>query len=451
MTIGIIGIIVALILFMVLVYKGISSFIVAPICAVIVAVTNAMSPVETFYTYADGLGQMFIQLFGIIFLGVILGKIYSASKAAASIAKTLTVTFITKKQGDAQVRIAILVMLVIAGAMTLGGIDGFVLTFTTFPIAFVIAEMVDIPRRFIPPMLMLNCAFMACPGAPQVDNTVMVSTLSSMGLEVTSTSGLIPGVIATAIVVVLGYITLTTFIIKAKKNGEHFDDGGIQKIDVLSDDVKMPNFFVALIPLVLVFILYSVAHLDIIIALTSGIVVALILMGRYIDRPEGSLGKAILSTLNMGADGYPHALATVATPSGLATVVTSTAAFGIIVGWLSSLNMNPIMLGLLTTCIIVALTSAPPVALAVGLPIVVGICAQKGIDLNPAALGRVSALAATTFETLPVNGMCVLTIGLSRSTYKKSYPVMFLNTLVYTLIGSVVAALICVAVPGLVH
>lgn len=52
MTIGIIGIIIALILFMVLVYKGISSFIVAPICAIIVAVTNAMNPVDTFYTYA---------------------------------------------------------------------------------------------------------------------------------------------------------------------------------------------------------------------------------------------------------------------------------------------------------------------------------------------------------------------------------------------------------------
>ena len=61
---------------------------------------------------------MFIQLFGIIFLGVILGKIYSATKAAASIAKTLTVTFVTKKEGDAQVRIAILVMLIIAAAMT---------------------------------------------------------------------------------------------------------------------------------------------------------------------------------------------------------------------------------------------------------------------------------------------------------------------------------------------
>lgn len=450
MAVSIIGIIIALALFMILVYKGISTFIVAPVCAVIVAVTNAISPLETFYSFAEGTGEMIIQLFGIIFLGVILGKVYDSTKAAASIAKTLTVNFVTKKEGDAQVRIAILVMLIIAGAMTMGGIDGFVLTFTTFPIAFIIAEMVDIPRRFIPPMLMLNCAFMACPGAPQVDNTIMVSTLQGEGYNVTSTSGLVPGLAAVAVVVILGYITLTSAIIKARKNGEHFDAAGIEKVDVFSDENKLPNFWIALIPLILVFVLYSIVKLDIVIALTCGILAALILMGRYIDRNGQGLGKTIIGILNKGADGYPHALATVSTPSGLAAVVTSTAAFGAIVGWLSTLEIHPIVLGVLTTCVVVALTSAPPVALSVGLPIVVGICTAKGIDFNPDALGRVSALASTTFETLPVNGMCVLTIGLSRSTYKDSYKIMFLNSLVYTLIGTVVAAIIYVAAPNMI-
>ena len=125
--IGIIGIIVALVLFLVLVYKGVSSFIVAPVCAVVVAVTNALSPVTTFYTFAQGLGDMIVQLFAIVFLGAILGKLYTDTKAAASIAKTLTVKFIAKREGKNQVRIAILIMMIIAGLMTMGGIDGFVL------------------------------------------------------------------------------------------------------------------------------------------------------------------------------------------------------------------------------------------------------------------------------------------------------------------------------------
>ncbi|MCU6762089.1 5-keto-D-gluconate transporter [uncultured Roseburia sp.] len=449
MTIGIIGIIIALALFMLLVYKGISSFIVAPVCAIIVAVTNSMGAVDTFYTFAQGLGEMIIQLFAIIFLGVVLGKVYTETKAAASIAKTLTTKFIVKHQGNAQVRIAILIMLIIAGAMTLGGIDGFVLTFTTFPIAFIIAEMVDIPRKYIPAMLMLNCAFMACPGAPQIDNIAMVGALTKEGYDVSSTSGLVPGLIAVAVVIILGYLTLTTMIIKSKKNGEHFDPGDIKKIDIFSENIKLPNFWIALIPLILVFLLYSVAKLDVAIALAAGNIAALILMGRYIDRKDGSLLKGLIKTINDGAGQYPHALATVSTPSGLATVVTSTAAFGAIVGALSTLSLHPVLLGLLTICVIVALTSAPPVALYVGLPIVVGILASKGIDFNVHGLGRVAALSATTFESLPVNGMCVLTIGLARTSYKESYLPMFLNTVVYTFAASLLCALIYIIAPGL--
>lgn len=449
-TIGIIGILVALILFLVLVYKGVSSFIVAPVCAVIVAVTNALDPVDTFYLFAEGLGQMIVQLFALVFFGAILGKIYTDTKAASAIAKTLTMKFIANKEGKKQVRIAILIMMIIAGLMTMGGIDGFVLTFTTFPIAITIAKMVNIPRRYIPAMLMLNCPFMACPGAPQINNIAMVSALQGAGYEVSSTAAAIPGIVGVIIVMVLGYITLTTMIIKAQQRGETFDDGGIEIVDILSDKVKLPNFFVAIIPLVVVFVLYTILGLDVAIALASGCFLALVLMGRYIDKKDGSRVKAIVGTINKGCTTYPNALTTVATPSGLATVVTSTAAFGVIVAALSSLNIHPVLLALLVICVVVAITSAPPVALYVGLPVVVGICVAKGLAFDAGAIGRVAAISATTFETLPVNGMCVLTITLARSTYKKSYLPMFLNTLVYTLIASIVVALICIIAPGLV-
>lgn len=448
-TIGIIGIIVALLLFLMLVYKGVSSFIVAPVCAIIIAATNAMNPVETFYTFAQGLGDMIVQLFAIVFLGAILGKLYTDTKSAASIAKTLTIKFIAKKEGKAQVRIAVLIMMVIAGLMTMGGIDGFVLTFTTFPIAMIIARMVNIPRRYVPAMLMLNCAFMACPGAPQIDNIAMVGALNGEGYNVSATCGIIPGIIGVAIVLVLGYITLTTMIIKSQEKGETFDAAGIDTPDILSDDTKLPNFFVALIPLIIVFVLYTILKLDVAVALAAGNVAVIVLAGRFIEKKDGSRLKTVISSLNGGANSYPNALTTVATPSGLATVVTSTAAFGMIVGALSALNLHPIMLCLIVICVVVALTSAPPVALYVGLPVVVGICASKGLSFNVAALGRVAALAATTFETLPVNGMCVLTISLARSTYKDSYLPMFLNTLVYTLIATVVVAVLCIVAPGI--
>jgi len=451
MTIGIVGIVVALSMFMVLVYKGVTSFVIAPICAVIVAVTNSLGPTEMFYLFAEGVGDMMIKLFAIIFLGIILGRIYTDTKGAAAIAKTLAVKFVAPREGNNQIKAAILIMIVVQGVLTLGGIDGFVLTFTTFPIAFIIAEMAGIPRRFIPSMLVLNTAFMACPGSPQIINILMVTALTHEGYEVTATSGMIPGLVGVAIILILGFITLTTMIIKAKENGENFDPGDIERLDVFSDSARLPNFYVALIPLFLVFMLYSITKLDIVVSLASGNIAAVVLMGRYFERGENeSWLRALVRVLNSGASQYPNALATVATPSGLATVVTSTAAFGVIVTGLASLNLSPIMLALVVVCVIVALTSAPPVALFVGLPIIMNIFASKGINVNPAAIGRVAALAAITFESLPVNGMCVLTIGLAKSNYKKSYLPIFTNTVVYTFLASFVCALIYLVFPNMV-
>lgn len=451
MVIQIIGIIVALLLFLILVYKGVSSFIVAPICAIIIAVTNALNPVDTFYLFAQGVGDMIVNLFAIIFLGVVLGRLYTDTGAASSIAKTLVTKFVQHRKGNNQIWVAMLICILMSGIMTLGGIDGFVLTFTIFPIYVVVAEMCDIPRRFIPVMLMLNCAFMAAPGAPQINNIAMVGALNGAGYtEVTSTAALIPGMIGVLVIAILCYVTVSKLVIKAKGRGETFDYGGIEKIDIFDEERKLPNFWVALIPLVVVFILYTVLKLDILIALSSGIVVCLITMGWNLKKKDGSYIKAIVASLNRGADGYPHALTTISTPSGLASVVLSTAAFGAIVGFLTTVDINPILLGLLIVVVIVALTSAPPVALFAGLPIAVGILAAKGLAFDVNALGRVAAMAATTFETLPVNGMCVLTIALAKSTYKKSYFPMFMNTVVWTLVGTAVAALICIFLPGLV-
>ena len=121
-----------------------------------------------------------------------------------------------------------------------GGIDGYVLVFTLFPISLVFAKVCDIPRRFVPALLCLNCAFIFAPGSPQVYNIMAVAGMKSQipnyvekgafGIvgqleSVSATSGVIPGIVATIIVAVLSCITLIKMINKAKDNGEHFDFG----------------------------------------------------------------------------------------------------------------------------------------------------------------------------------------------------------------------------------
>lgn len=486
MVLGLIGIVVALLLFLFLVYKGCSPFWTAILCAIVVVVTNLV-PGQNFFAqiagnisgpFLDGLVSMITKLFSVIFLGSILGRLYGATGAAESIANTLTKAFVIKRKGKAQVAAAILVLWFVAAACTMGGIDGYVLTFTLFPISLIVFEMCDIPRRFIPAVFCLNCAFMVMPGAPQIYNIMADAAVKSTieGFKekgamaivgqlagVSSTSGLIPGIIAALLISACGVITLIIMINNAKAKGEKFDYGPLEKIEI--PDRKLPHFVVSLLPLLLVFVLFTIVGLDVFIALLGGIVLALAIFFPFLPKKDKkgndlSAPKRLVTVLNDGANGYPNALMSVSTPAGLAGVITATGAFGMIVGMLSGINVSPIVLTIIVVCIIVAITSAPPTALMVALPMVIGIVsgpvlagaanvATAVLPIAPGAIMRVGALAASTFETLPINGLIVLGIGLAKTSHKESYKPMFLMTVAYTLLGTIVAAVLLALFPGL--
>ncbi len=475
--IGLIGIIIALAIFLIAVYKGWASHWVAPVCAIIIAIFNKMAPETLISSYVSGMVDLITSLFFIVFFGAVLGHLYNATGAASSIAKTLTNAFVIKRQGEAQVRAAILVVLIVSAILTMGGIDGYILTFTLIPICFVIAEMVDIPRRFIPGMMVLNCGFMAAPGAPQIDNVMAQAGIMSgvagnealapflaEGFHISSTAGLIPGIVAVIIIAGGGYFTLTHMILKAKRNGEHFDWGTVRKMEQ-NEERPLPNFFVSLLPLIFVFGAYTLfpaltgIQVNIAIALALGIVVALVTMGNKLPKFDErgnkvGLGGALVAGMNGGSANYPGALMTLVTPSALAAVVTATSAFGFVIGLLAGIHAHFIVLGIIAVCVIVAITSSPPAALMVSLPVILGIMLGQGyapadVIANAPALARVGALAATTFETLPINGLIILTLQLTGCTHKEGYKPMFLMSVVYTLVGTIVAGVLFILFPGL--
>ena len=225
----------------------------------------------------------------------------------------------------------------------------------------------------------------------------------------------------------------------------------------LNPNRPLPNPIVAVLPLVFVFVLFSIVGLDIFIALTCGILLDLVLMGRYIvheEQPDGSVSRtkfipSLKKALNMGVGQFPNAIFDISCANGLATVITATAAFGAIVGFLGGLNMSPIWLAFIVVCIIVAITSSPPAALMVSIPIVVGVCQAKGLDVNVGAIGRVAAIAAGTFETLPFNGAILTTMALANTTHKEGYLPEFLESVVFMLVGAVVAGIMFTIAPGL--
>lgn len=486
MTVGLIGIIVALLLFLYLVYKGCSPFWTAIISAIIVVLTNlvADTPVLTQIadsisgSFLDGMLSMITNLFAVIFLGAILGRIYAETGAAESIARTLLNAFVIKREGKAKVTAAILVLWFVSAVCTMGGIDGYVLTFTLFPISLIVFEMCNMPRRYIPAAFCLNCAFMTAPGAPQIYNIMAEAAVKSqipvftekgataiVGqlAAVSSTSALIPGLVGTVIITVCGVITLIYMINKAMEKGEVFDYGPVAHIEL--PDRKLPHFLVSLLPLLFVFVLYTILKQHIFIALLGGVILALVTMLPNLpsmDREGNAIRPVtrLVNVLNGGANGYPNALLTVSTPAGLAGVITATATFGALVGMLSGLNVSPIVLTVIVVCVVVAITSAPPTAMMIAVPMILGIVtgpllasatnvAAVTLPVSAHAILRISALAASTFETLPINGLIILGLGLAKTSHKESYKPMFLMTVAYTFLATVVCAALCAFFPGL--
>ena len=467
MSIGLIGIIVALLLFLILTYKGFTTYYVAAICAVIVAITNSLNPLTSFIgestpegfsvptTYVGGLITMMSAVFSIIFLGVILGRLYSETGAATSIANTLMKSFIkTGQSPERKVKIGLLVMLIVSGLCTMGGIDAYVQIFTMFPVALIIAEVCDIPRRFVPGMLVLNCAFVAAPGAPQIMNVLAVGALQRGGYDVSATSGLIPGLVAVIIIGVGGYFTLVYMINKDRKNGMHFELGTVPPVTA-EEGRKLPPFIISLLPLVAVFIFYTVLHWNIAIALTIGILVNIVLMQQYIPRKQNGVKitglTALRNTLNAGSETYPGALMMIATPAALAAVIEGTRAFGEIIHGLSGLGFNIMLLTFIIGAVIVLLTGSPPAAIMISIGVIMGMAtAIPGLNPNMNLVLRIIVITSITYESLPWNGTILFMQKLAHTDHKQSYIPYFWQTVVWTTVAALAAVVISIAFPNVI-
>ena len=99
--IGLIGILVAMVLFLVMVYKNCVSYWVAILCAIIVALTNELDILSALFTlggeqssFLQGMVDLLPTMFKVVFMGAIIGKLYTDSGAVTSIANALIRAFV---------------------------------------------------------------------------------------------------------------------------------------------------------------------------------------------------------------------------------------------------------------------------------------------------------------------------------------------------------------------
>lgn len=435
---GIIGCLLGFLTVIVFCYKDWSVYVATLVGAAVVMLFNWMPFIDTLT--GDFIEGMFVPIqsfFFILLFGNIQAKIYSVSGAAYAIADSIMSTLL--KPGASNTRknvIAISVLLVIGIVLCMGGINASVFIVLMYPIALTIFEHCDIPKRFILGVLGA-CSYtftLTMPGSPQVTNVAAMTALgTSAGVAA------IPGLVGAAVEIVVTLVLLNILINKARSRGEHFE---LHPLDPHYDEKSpRPKFWVAILPLIILFILFNVVGIDINICIIISVIVSIVAFWPQLR--DYSL-RELLST---GASESIHMSMTVAAICGFAGVVTNTEAFTTMLDFMVGLDMSPMLICAIVVAIMCMLTGGSSTGQLISLPLIAPKLMNLG--LNVGAIHRISCFAATTLDSLPYSGAILMLLPLCHMKLREVYPPLFITTVVATTCGTIAVIVMCALFPGL--
>lgn len=434
--ISIIGMIVALCLLSFLVMKGVNIFVAAIASAVVVALTGQIGLYEALQTnYMGGFTGFFGGNFLIFVAGAIMGQVYEKTNGAKAIAR-LIINGLGKKAAMIAVPLAI-------GILTYGGIAGFVVCFAVFPIALEIYREADIPRRFIPGVIVFACCTFSGigPGNPQVGNVVLQNAFGTSLM-----AGATVGFICTGVTLVVGLIILNIMVQKAWANGEHFVAKETDKFD---DDAVCPNGWLALLPLAISLLLINVKVNGAQLCPTAfgvllGAALAYIMLRKYKTSPE--------KPVEMVGNGIKNAVFAAANTSavvGFGSVVKGAVGFPVLCSAIENIPGPPLVAVALATTILAGICGSGSGGLGIAAPILKPIFVD-GLGININVLHRMMLVASSGLDSLPHNGFVVTVInGVCGETHKDAYMPVFWLTVITPLIATAVGVILFTLFPNL--
>lgn len=428
------GLIVGLALLIYLVMRGVNIFIVVILCSSIVAITGNLNLYDALkFDYMSGFVGFFKNNFFIFLAGTVMGKMMEITNGAKSIAR-----MIIKLLGKDKALISIPLA---CGILMYGGVSMFVVSFAVFPIALEVFKAADIPRRFIPAALCFGCSTfaMVVPGTPQIQNIIPTTYLGTDLM-----AGLVNGVLSCLAMFILGSILLFSMVNKEKKAGKHFV---AKSMDVFQDDVKLPNAFVSLIPLIICIVSINIRiNGKTVVPVETGVFlgafIAYILLNKYQDNSK------LLDHLSESCKTTIFAISNTCAVVGFGAVVKATSGFPSIVDMMINIPGPKILGAAIATTTIAGVCGSASGGLGIATPLLGPAFMARGI--SAAALHRTMSIASAALDSLPHNGYIVtVTNALCHETHKDAYVPVFWVTVFTPLVGTLVAVILFTLFPNL--
>ena len=449
--IGVLGIIAAFVFLFYFSYKGANLAWLSLLACLIIIVTNGMPVLSTISDVVmSGVAAQAANLMLIYLMGGILGALFVNSGAASAFALGMLDLFGKSASEKQRQTIGIIIAFVIGAILTYCGVDNFSVIFTMIAIISSIMRDTDIPRKYLPVLLITPTAI----GALLPGSLYIASLVAGEVLGVRSTSGVIPGLIAGAFVAVLSVIYLQKMISRDREKGLKWAEAADGPLAIQCRDDRAPHPVVAVLPLLAIVITYNALHLLAFAALALGILLAVILFFPYLKAPEHYAGNRIFGKLNglmdsfnLGADnaGIPCVMLI---SFGLASCIQASPAYTIISDFFVGLSLPAaISLALVSTILVGA--SCGPAGMMIAAMLAANTFIPAGMITAQAAF-RILVTTSTVFDDLPCFPGPATIMKLTGVTFKEGYRPVGMTTLLFTAIAVVIVTVIYVIFPGII-
>lgn len=429
--------IIGIVLFVVMCYKGIHTAVSAIIASAIVALGSSSGFLTTITdTWSTGLGNFALQS-GLAFISAgLFSYLMRETRSGEAIAEK----FIAIIGADHSPYI----IAVTAAILQLAGIQSYIFIVATM--TFSLMKKANLP---------IYIGYAACIAVPPIVTftmpgvTAMPNVLPTMMLGTTTWAA--PGLsLATAAVgIILMIIYMQHLIKQARKKGIGYttneeDEYGANK---LFGDIELPAFWKSVLPIVLVIALAAVFQLGIgwsamnalIFAMwiTSGVVV---LLNWNVVIHQIKITRA----LSQGCTEMFPFIVMSGCVYGFGMVTQASACFKPLQEAILNIHLNPYITCWLSVCLIAALCADGVSGMVMWLSIFgsqYGVGSEMALSgqVNPAAIHRIAVSAATTFDSLPHSPMLAQGMAVFKTNMKESYKYSFVLTVVFPVIFSLVA------------
>lgn len=398
------SIILGLVIIMVLAYLGWSIIWVAPIAAGVVALTGGLDLLPSYTgSYMSGFVGFAKDWFPVFMLGAIFGKLMETTKMANSVA-----LMISKVAGKKQ---AILGIWLASAILTYGGVSLFVVVFTIYPLALSLFREANIPRRLIPGCIALGAftfTMVALPGTPQIQNLIPMKYFHT-----TPTAAPILGIIAAVIMAVGGHFYLLYREKTLRAKGECFDE---PKSKISEENSQQtPNFYLSILPLIVVVASLNFAKIPIIPSLLLGIVLIIVLSFKGF--------KHFITSINEGANSSLIAIINTSAAVGFGSVVKIVPGFEKLTHLLINIKGSPLISEAVAINILAGATGSASGGMGIALEALGEKYYQIALqnNLNLELFHRVASISSGGLDVLPHNGAVLTLLAVTGMTHKKSY------------------------------